>query len=198
MPIFLIILIANISIVIFIIFILGIFQQFVIKKYNTKEQELTAKIKEINNSYKELISIKTEWNLKPQEILYYQSKSCSIYKANEKENKKNQINKSQNKIVNFSIYNLNGYLNLKSHNFSKNDVYEGIIYITNKRIIISGAKFNTSIQIDSINMINPSIFHINGEYHIGFVIFTENNIYKGISQDLKISKIIHLLLKVKG
>lgn len=194
---FIIIILFNIILCIIItIIILSLFQQKKINFFKQKKNKLQIMIKN-NKKFLNinLIKIKINFKMLKNENCYYKSKIIVYEITKQKELKKNNyflIEKMTNK---YYIEYLSGYLNIISSN--RNKKINGIIYITNYRLIFKTKSKNILILLKNINFISPSIFNLNGFYQIGFFVSTEKKIYRFITNDIKISMIIFNKLKNK-
>ncbi|ELL44663.1 hypothetical protein [Spiroplasma melliferum] len=174
---------------IIIVAILALFQQQKIKDFKQKKNELQTMIdnhQQFLNAT--LVAIQIKYELPKNEICYYQAPISGYEITKQKELKQNVYYLTQQMKEQYYVEYLTGYLNLTTSN--SKETINGIIYVTNYRLVFQIKDENLLIWLKDINFVLPSVFNLNGFYQIGFFISTTEKIYRFITNDVKISMTI--------
>ncbi|AGM25038.1 hypothetical protein [Spiroplasma chrysopicola] len=183
-------------ITILILAILAFFQQQRIKQYQkiktNYQKEINLVKTNFNNNFKP-ISIKYE--LPYNEICYLHQKIKGTI-LSQKQIKKNFFLFELKDYQQFSLTNLNGFLNFRSH--KENPDYYGDIYLTNQRVLIDEVNKAITIWLTDIITVLPTILNINNTFQPGLLLIAKQKlVYCFWTDDVKMGLRINELLQQK-
>lgn len=192
------ILIIFVSIIIMLFMILAIlayFQQKRINNFLNMKRNFHTEIEAFKTTKLplKLERIDSGWEMPEGEICYLKIQVETYpYKLSKKKNDQQYVRLLGQRQVKYQFNIVKKTFNFK---LFKNKVsYQAVLYVTNKRLVISNNKESKLWNLNAIDKIEFSIFNITNTYYKGIILYLNNSILHIITNNLKLSFLLHQLI----
>lgn len=191
----LIIFISIIMMLFMILAVLAFFQQKRINSFLKLKQQFQNEIEEFKTTKLplKLESVESGWTMPEGEVCYLKIQvEVAPYKLSSKNNDQQYIRYLWQKQEKYQFNIVKKTFNFK---LLKNKVrYLAIVYVTNKRLVISNKKESNLWNLNMIDKIEFSIFNITNNYYKGIILYLNNSILHIMTNNLSLSFLLHQLV----